>query len=153
MNRLFLILFSIVLASSSFADDTVYVQVRSSKVRSAAQLWAPAVSPVSYGDKLTKIKESGTWLEVKTAKGSGYIPISAVTKRPVVLGKAGIGKGAAPDAKDVVMAGKGFNHEVEKQFASVGAVNFKAVDAMEQIRVSDATLRGFVQAGKLGGQG
>ena len=78
--------------------------------------------------------------------------MSAVTKRSVVLGKASL-DGSKPDARDVVMAGKGFNNEIEKQFAAAGSGNFKAVDAMEQTRVSDAALRSFVASGKLGGQG
>ena len=154
MKRVFLLFFSIFIASAAFADSAIYVQVRSSKIRTAPQLWASAVAPVTYGDKLTNVKEAGAWIEVKNSKGaSGFIPTSAVTRREVVLGKIGTAKGTTPNANDVVLAGKGFNSEVEKQFAASGAVNFRAVDAMEQIRVSDSALKSFVTSGKLGGQG
>ena len=49
------------------------------------------------------------------------------------------------------MAGKGFNKEVEEQYAVENVdLNFQAVDKMEQQVVSENELRRFVEQGRLG---
>ena len=54
------------------------------------------------------------------------------------------------DAADVVLAGKGFNPAVEKEYAAGRSdLNFGAVDKMERRTVSDGELATFVKAGKL----
>lgn len=143
---------SMAIVSHAFAADSMYVQVKSSKVRSQANYWSSPVATVSYGDALTKIGGDDPWWKVQTAKGeTGYIPSSSVTSRKIVFGTAKNAGKYGIDQTEVVMAGKGFSKEVEKSFAATGQGNFAAVDAIERTKVSDGEVREFMKGGQLGG--
>lgn len=154
--RIFHILSLLLLGGTAFtqsaiADDRAYVQVRDAKVRSQAKIWAPSVASVAYGDALTKLDEESGWSKVKTVKGtSGFIPTSALTARKVVFTSHTAAGGGGVDATDAILAGKGFDQSVEKNFAGRGG-DFQAVNHMERIVISDAELRDFVAASGFGG--
>jgi hypothetical protein len=49
-----------------------------------------------------------------------------------------------------VLAGKGFNKEIENKYATINSnLNYAAVDRMERIKISTAELNQFVVKGKL----
>ncbi len=156
MNRQYLFLvvasFGFVFGQTSIAAaDDVYVTVREAKLRTKQDFFSPGIADVRYGDKLNVLNESGSWLSVKTGGGKqGFIHQSAITERRVVL------KGSAKfdpnqtSQSDVVLAGKGFNADVERRFAAAQHVNFADVNAMEKIKISPNELSSFVAQGKLG---
>lgn len=139
-------LFSI---SSALAAD-VYVTVRESKLRSRPEFLASPVASVRYGDRLSVVKDSEPWMQVSYGGKQGYVHSSAITTRKVVLSASKGAAGANVDQSDVVLAGKGFSSEVEKQFAATHSnLSFAAVDAMERVKISTAELDAFVKQGKL----
>lgn len=138
--------------TAAYADDTVYVQVRNSKVRSAPNAWSSQVASLSYGDSVTKIGGEDPWWKVKTAQGQvGYISTASVTTRKVVLNSHGSAGHGGVDQSDVVLAGKGFSKEAESSFAATSHASFAEVDAMERIKISEGEAREFLKAGQLGG--
>lgn len=145
-----LIFFSI--TTNAIAVDSAYVQIKSSKVRSAPKIWASAVASVSYGDSLTVVETSDGWSKVTAANGkSGYIPSSALSTKKVILSSSSKVSQSAADPTDAILAGKGFDKNVESQFAAQSNGNYKAVDEMEKIKISEAELKSFVIAGELAG--
>jgi len=132
----------------------MYVQVRSSKIHASPEFWAPAVGPISYGDALTVLatQKEGGWLKVRGNGGKqGFVHISALTSRRVVL-KAGSQKSPLHSgSSEVVLAGKGFNKEIEQDYAQTHALSFSPVDRVEQQRLSEFELSKFMKAGHLGG--
>ena len=76
------IMVSLFISATAFAaESSVYVQIKSSKVRSEPKIWASAIASVSYGDALEPIEESSGWVKVKTKKGVGYIPSSSLSTK------------------------------------------------------------------------
>lgn len=133
----------------------VSVKVKAAKVRAEPRAWATAVTALKYGDSIQALSESDGWLKVRTAGGKqGYLHESAVTTKKIVLSMRGISGDGTADRTDVVLAGKGFNQAVERDLAAQdGSLNFKAVDEMERLRVSDTDLAAFIKAGQLGKRG
>jgi hypothetical protein len=132
-------------------ESFLYVKVRESKLRQDPQFWAPTVANLPYGTKLSEIgaaQKDSQWLKVKFDASEGYVHISAVTKRRVVLGSAGVG-GDKVDPSTVVLAGKGFNRQVEQSYASSKGLDFKSVDEVEQYHVDSSEGAAFVKDGKL----
>ena len=134
---------------------TVNVNVKTAKVRVEPRVWSTAVVGVKYGDTLQALSSSDGWLKVRTSGGKqGYLHQSAVTDKKIVLAARGSGGDVSADRSDVVLAGKGFNKAVEQDLAAQdGALNFKAVDEMERVRVSDGDLAAFIKNGQLGKRG
>lgn len=157
MNRnrsLILLLCAIVLATPLLtiaANSPLYVKVRNAKLRNEPKQWAPSISSLSYGDAVSMLSSEGAWLKVKVGNSSGYLHNSAVSERKVVI-QAAKSVATTGNDKDVILAGKGFNKEVEKNYASKNsALNYAEVDKMERLNVSDTEVAAFVKAGKLGG--
>lgn len=133
-------------------SNQVYVKVRSTKLRSAPKHWATGVSALKYGDTLTKLEESDGWVKVKSGGGaSGYLHQSALSDRKVVLKSSSKFQEAGGDSSDVILAGKGFSPEVEKNYAAGNSeLDFRSVDEMERLRVGEQDLASFISSGKLG---
>lgn len=142
-----------IVPSSVFAaeGETVYVQLQNTKLRSATKHWAPAKVNLKYGDKLSVLGTQDDWLNVRKGSTSGFVHVTAVTPREVVLQRSGKQIGADADRSDIVLAGKGFGKDVEQSFlAKAGSsANIGAVNAMEKIRVNETQLIQFIDQGKL----
>ncbi len=130
--------------------EPVWVQVRESVVRSAPKYYAAGVLPVRYGEKVERLSESAGWAYVKVRNIQGYLPLSAVSLDRIVLQARELGQMSA-DTSDVILAGKGFNKEVEKAYKSTDPeARFDLVDKVEQAsKVSSTEVAQFRKAGDL----
>lgn len=137
-------------AASPSAGTNVFVQIKNARLMDQPKLWGKSIATVGFGDELTVVSDSGSgWLQVRSRSGkSGYLHQSALTTTKIVLRSGG---SAGPTgASDVVLAGKGFNRDVEKQFSqNNSAANFRAVDQMEQTRIGPGDLAQFIKQGQL----
>lgn len=142
---------SVTTAQAAPSTKTAHVRVRESKLRAQPKFWAASVSELRYGDPLTLVGQESGWLKARTSRGKqGYVHPSVVTEKRIALSSdAAVDKRA--DTSDVVLAGKGFSKEVEREYAqSNPTLNFKAVNSMEQLKISDQELLSFMREGKLG---
>jgi uncharacterized protein YgiM (DUF1202 family) len=154
MKRLLMVLgFVSVLAGAVFAQissgKTVYVNTKTLQLKSGTGFFAgKSGSPLVYGDQVTVTQVKGKWVEVRYSGRttfSGWTNSSNLTtKRIVVSG----GTGSA-SAKEVAMAGKGFNEEVESAYKKGGNLNYAGVDAIEAITVPENELYNFIAEGHL----
>jgi hypothetical protein len=146
VNFLFLSLAFLTEVSSA---EEIYVQVRQTVVRAFPQYWSAKVAQLSYGEELKKLSEDEGWFKVKTTAGSqGFVHSSAVTSRRIVFAAKSSGQNFS--SSDVVLAGKGFNREVENSYAnSRRGADYNSVDVVESLKVSDAAVVDFVTKGKL----
>ena len=148
------VIFGVLLPSpDAFAGESVFVEVQSAKLRSAPKVWAPAVSDLKYGDKVDVVAQEDPWIRARTPdKKEGYLHLTAVTSRQVILKGAGT-QNTAVDLSDAVLAGKGFNAEVAKRFVDANlAGGFERVDQMQkQSRIGESTLLVFLRDGDLNG--
>ncbi len=152
-------------SSSSAGAKLVYVEVKVTKLKAKPEYLGANLADLSYGAALSLVSESSDqagnkdgWIKVKSSSGVvGYVHSSALSARRVVLSGSSDKKLLRADESptDIVMAGKGFSKEVEKEFAAKNpALNFAAVNAMEKIKIGEGETRVFARAGGLlkGGQ-
>lgn len=137
------------LVTPAFAED-VWVQVRESRLRAKPLFYAPSVSSVRYGDRLTKVSEDSGWVGVKLGTQQGFVPLSAVTPKQIAFSSADVSK-VTGDSSDLVLAGKGFSKEVEQSFKRQDATaRYDLVDKVERVaKVSPQTIAKFAHDGGL----
>jgi uncharacterized protein YgiM (DUF1202 family) len=136
--------------------QTMSVQVQDGKLRSDPTFLGKIIGAVAYGDVVTVIRQQDPWFFVstKTGQSSGWIHSSALTEKEIVLraGDANVQKTASQ--REIALAGKGFNPEVEKEFKTRNPnLNYELIDRMERIVVSDEEIRQFMKEGKLSPEG
>ena len=139
------------LVAGSATAETVFVQVRNSRMRAGPNPWSTSIAVLAYGDSLSIVSdENKSWWQVKNPKGQvGYVAASSVTTRQVVLTSNGAVANGSVDASDVVMAGKGFSKEVEASYANSSDLDYSGVNHMESLKISDSDLSKFAKEGQL----
>lgn len=149
MKKLFIASLCLV-APHSAAAETVWIQVRETKLRSQPLFYAPGGATLKYGDSATKLSEDKGWVQVKAANTTGYLPTSAISRDTIVLAARDISKVHA-DTGEVVLAGKGFSKDVEKEYRSQDAeARYDLVDQVERSnKIPTTTLPQFIKNGGL----
>ena len=155
MNKKFIFSVALILCVPVIAlaaNDPLYVKVRQAKIRSEPKQWAPGVANLNYGDKVNEIgEEDGAWFKVEKGGKTGYLHSTAVSERAVVF-KSTTSVAKTGNDKDVILAGKGFNKEVESKYSQTKSnLNYGEVDRMEKLSVGDSELASFIKDGQLGG--
>ena len=142
----------VIASAKDTAQTTISVKVRDTVLRAKPKAWAPGVSSLSYGDKLSVIGSEEGWFKVKAASGKeGYLHPAVVTDRVVVLKSAKGAPSKEVDPSEVVLAGKGFSREIEKQYASQNpTLKYGELNQIEKLRVADSDLLDFMRQGMLG---
>lgn len=150
MKRLILVSFFVAIGSSAAQAEPVWIQVRESMLRTQPRFYASAIGSVRYGDRLEKISEEKGWVQVQGKGGTGYLPLSTVSRDHIVLSSTDLKKVTA-DSPEVVLAGKGFSKEVEQQYKKDDAsLRYDRVDDVERnARVSSVEVRQFIKDGGL----
>ncbi len=148
----FFVFTALVLFCSPIAAEKLYVEIQSSKLRAAPQHWAKSLADLAYGDALELEAKEGDWLKVNFDGNSGYVHSAAVTKKTVLLKNSGLPSKADLDQGEIVMAGKGFNADIEsKHAANDQSLNYEAVDQVEEAKVDTSDIQAFLQEGGLQG--
>ncbi len=133
------------------ANENVSVAVRMAKLRLIASHWSAVVEDLPYGAQLRFVSQQGEWLEVESLAGKrGYIQASAISVRRIILAAGPASEKAGIEATDVVLAGKGFNADVEDLYQDqVEGLDMALVDRWEQEVTTDAELEAFLKTGEL----
>ena len=142
--------------------DSLYVEVNSTKLRREPKHWSTPLASLNFGDKLEELAFQTGWFRVKSSKtgtaennpalrdGEGYVHESAVTARSVILKSGGSVTDIKPDESDIVLAGKGFNSDVESSYSKQDTpLNYAAVDTVVNKKIDARELEEFLRAGKL----
>jgi hypothetical protein len=153
-----------VLVSVGFLSVTVLaqqpkqmsIQVKVGQLRAQPNFLGKIVGSLPYGTRVTILQEQGDWLTVesedKTLKG--WLHKSALNPKKIAFkaGPAGLNQ---VSSDEVVIAGKGFNQQVEQEFKLGHAdIDFRWVDKMEkEFGVPPEELQKFLQAGGITPEG
>jgi len=149
----FLVVFCLALFVTGFASaqvsvgGTLYVAVKNAALKSSTGFFASTRGTLNYGDRVTVIRVDGRFVEVRSTANSsltGWIASANLSARQVVSGTT-----STASAREVALAGKGFNQEVENSYKSQKNVNYADVDRTEMITVNEADLRRFLEEGRL----
>jgi len=152
MKKVFIV-FCLVLLAAGFAaaqvsaGGTLYVAVKNVALKSSTGFFAGTRGSLTYGDRVTVIRVDGKFVEVRSDANSsltGWTASANLSAKRIVSGTSG-----AVSAREVALAGKGFNQEVENSYKSKQGVNYADVDRTEAITVSEADLRRFLEEGRL----
>ena len=137
---------------TSFATS-LSIQIEEAPVRSTPSFFGEIVDKAVYGDSVELVKEQGAWRMVKAKKKSGWLHQSAVSDAHVAL-TAGGNVNSSASGKEIALAGKGFNVDVEKAYQTQHKqVSFEWINKMEKFTVKTADVRQFVKDGALQGAG
>lgn len=126
----------------SFATSLT-VQVPQGQLRSEPTFFSKIISNVGYHNSVSVIEERGAWRLVKFKQQQGWMHISALLSSNVKL-SAGKSFSGNISSKEVSLAGKGFNAEVEKEFQQKHRkLSFAWVNYMEKINIQPSELEKF----------
>lgn len=134
------------------AGEAMSVQVREGQVRTQPSFLSAIAGTLAYGERVQVSQEQGAWRKITSSQGtSGWMHLSSLTPKEVVL-KAGQGmSGSGASGEEMALAGKGFNKDVEADFAAHNrGADFATVNRMEQsYPVSAPQVEAFVREGGL----
>ena len=127
---------------------TLYTAAKNVVLKSSTGFFASNKGTLSYGEQVTVLQVNGKWVEVRSTANpsvSGWTASSNMSaKRIVAVENAG-----SASAKEVALAGKGFNQEIENTYKAKGTLNYADVDKTEKLTVPQNELYNFVVDGHL----
>jgi uncharacterized protein YgiM (DUF1202 family) len=152
MKKIFIILImGIVITAFASAQvtagGTLYVAVKSLNLKSSTGFFASNRGSLNYGDRVTVLQVNGKFVEVRSSTNSsltGWTPSANLSAKQIISGNTNVAS-----ASEIALAGKGFNQEVEDSYKKTGTMNYADVDRTEAINVQEATVRRFLEDGRL----
>ena len=137
-------------AAAGAGEEMMSIQVKSGSLRETPSFLGKIVTAVNYGDRVTVVSEQGEWRQVRSSSGTtGWIHVSALTEKKVVLSSAGQ-TGTSASGDELALAGKGFNAQVEGEFKKNNKdIDFSWVDKMEKIKIVGSEIVAFLKAGQV----
>ena len=151
MKKVFaLFLLGMFVSSALFAQvragSPAWVAVRQAAVRTSTWFFAGTRGNLAMGDQVAVLRLNGNWVEIRSTANpslTGWVSIGNLSHRTIVA------EGTTTTAREVALAGKGFDRDVENAFRAVEDLNFDDVDRMEAVFVSSDELFRFMNDGRL----
>ncbi len=141
-----------VLAGSAIAEDTpievggtATVMIREQYIFPTPVFYAQPVGELVFGSIVEITGEQGDWFSIEAGNGiEGWAHTTALTGAVLSEGSQG-----TDDSDMIMLAGRGFNSDVESSYASGKDLPWDEVDAIENITVEPAVLEVFLVEGLL----
>lgn len=154
MKKIVCILGILMCACAVFAvqnGETVYVAVKKASIKAGTGNFDKVIAQAAYGDELIVDKASNKFHRVHKASDAsvaGWIPANSVTTKKIVARS----KKVSASADEIALAGKGFSEQVENGYkTSNKKLDYSSVDRLESFRISDSSLKSFIEDGELYG--
>jgi hypothetical protein len=128
------------------------VQVQKCQLRNKPSFLGKILANLSYGDQVNVLEEKESWLNVEPSakSGSGWIHISALSTKKIILNPGSKDVQASTSSEEIALAGKGFNQQVEQEFKNQNkGIDFAWVDKMEKIVIPQTEMQSFLEQGDL----
>lgn len=150
-----LLMFLLFTATAAWATGQLLtVQAQEAQMRKSASFTSGQTARLLYGDTVTVLEEKGDWYRVSGQGATGWMHNSAFAGSGSTQLSAGSGNvDPKVSEREVSMAGKGFNSQVEQAYRSSHPEGYAKVDAMLRINFSPSDLEAFLAAGKSSQQG
>lgn len=149
MKLMVLVLLSVTLMA--FADDIEVGGMATVKTRDQSLFprpvhYAQPITTVPFGTEVTVTGVQGAWFQVEIPSGvEGWLHSTSLTGAVLSQGSSG----GEQDPDMIMLAGRGFNADVEATYAQGKSLRFDLVDIMEQIKTSPQSVGLFLAAGGL----
>lgn len=140
------------LNTTAQAQKVMSVQLKESQLRTTPSFLGKVMAKLSYGERVTVLQEKGAWKKVSmfSRNVQGWIHETALTSKSIAL-KAGQGNvGTSVTGREIALAGKGFNEEVEAQYRKSNKnLDYTWINQMETMKVSPEQMEDFIAGGNL----
>jgi hypothetical protein len=126
---------------------TLFVAAKSIALKSSTGFFARTQATLNYGAQVTVLQVNGKWAEVYSAANTaqrGWTAAANLTAKRIVAGTSN-----TASAREVALAGKGFNQEVEKSYKTKSGLDYAGMDKIESQTVSEEELYQFLVDGHL----
>ena len=141
-----------VLAGTALSGDTdievgsnATVKIREQHIFPTPVFYAQPTGELPFGSVVAVIGVQGDWFSIEAAGGvAGWVHTTALTGAVLSEGSEG-----TDDSDMIMLAGRGFNDDVENSYAEGKALPWDKVDAIEAITVEPAVLEIFLVEGLL----
>lgn len=108
--------------------------------------YARPIMEVAFGTEVNVIDSQGLWYKVRIPGGTeGWVHSTSLTGAVLSVGSAG----GEQDPDMIMLAGRGFNADVEASYAQGQDLRFDLVDRMEEISVAPESVGSFLAEGGL----
>ncbi|MBU8913829.1 MAG: SH3 domain-containing protein [Spirochaetales bacterium] len=138
MRKLIVVLTVLLVLGPAFAldvGDEPAISVRTGELRSAPGFLARITAQVEYGESVEVLEVRGDWARVHVAGSGdeGWLHATAVAAAGELrLEQAGGSTTGGTTSREIALAGRGFNEQVEAQYKSEKGLDFTLVDEMEE---------------------
>ena len=147
-----LMLILTVVVGSTQAEDTdievggtATVMIREQHIFPTPVFYAQPVGELVFGSEVEITGQQGEWFSIEAQGGlQGWAHTSALTGAILSEGSQG-----TDDSDMIMLAGRGFNSDVEESYASGKSLPWDKVDSIEEITVEPAALEEFLLDGLL----
>jgi uncharacterized protein YgiM (DUF1202 family) len=135
--------------SSAQTPKQMSVTVKETQVRATPSYLGKILAVLAYGDQVDVLGEQAGWARVRLPSGEGWVHMSALSSKRIVLqsGSQNVGTGAS--SGEVALAGKGFNQEVEDKYRQDNQLDYTWVERMGAFTVSAQEVLAFLEQGDL----
>ncbi len=146
-----LALCSFLLCISGAAAEQMSIQIKQAQLRSQPSFLGKIEVTLLYGDRVNVLEERTDWVLVGVPGSSlqGWVHASALTTKKLKLQAGSTETGTSSD--ELVLAGKGFNAEVEARYKQENQeLDYARIDQMErEFRVAPRAIQQFLTEGGL----
>lgn len=104
---------------------------------------------LAYGDRVDLVAQEGDWRRVSLDGKQGWLHASALTEKRVKLKAGDEDAAAAASGKEVALAGKGFNKQVEQAYRQKKGLDYAPIDRMERMNATPEERQAFLREGGL----
>jgi len=145
-------IFLLVCSPTFIYAELLSVQVKKTFLRAKPSFLSKVIVKMSYAQQVQSQRVKGSWNLVKSIPNGtlGWVHSSALSEKTIVLRSSGKLEDSSVSQSEVLMAGKGFNKEVENEYKQQVQLNYKLVDTIEKSQsISKSQLIRFAKNGKL----
>lgn len=151
MKRIGTAVLLLLLAGAAFAiepGETLAVSVREGELRSAPGFLSTIEERVPYGESLTALGVRGDWVRVRVESDGteGWLHSTAVLPPGEMNLTGSTGEDTGTTSREIALAGRGFNEQVEEQYQEEQELDFSGVDEMETLLLPPPELGEFLAA-------
>ncbi len=131
------------------SSEMLSIAVREAALRDRPNHLSRVIVRLNYADEVELIDSQRDWLRVRTGGSEGWLHQDAVSEERIVLGAGDRDVDRDAGSREVALAGRGFNQQVEEEFQSQSGLDFSAVDRIEARAIDLDELQRFLEEGNL----
>jgi len=137
-------------AAAYGAGKTMSVGIRDAQLREAPSFLSKIIGPVPYAQQVEIVEERGDWDMVAAPGGNtGWLHVSALSDKRLSLASGAGDASQNVSGKEMALAGKGFNAQIEADYRRGHAGNYEWIDKMGKITYPPEALMAFLAQGDL----